>query len=141
MSCDDGRKKFVKHCLILLCLSSWVHLSVSQCGPDGSRPYPPGSSVCPTREEAESMDPHRPPPPQDGGRDGGGGGGGGGMPGIQETPACSNLPCAASLLGDVGKTTVSALKIHVPSPNVASVHFSLGTSRCNRRKCTEKVGY
>eukprot|EP00949_MAST-11_sp_MAST-11-sp1_P003081 g3081.t1 len=58
--------------------------------------------------KAESMDPHRPPPPQDGGRDGGGGGGGGGMPGIQETPACSNLPCAASLLGDVGKTTVSA---------------------------------
>ena len=74
----------------------------AQCTcPDGSAPTfsgpcsggPPTGPDCP------------PPPPG-----GGGGGGDGGTPpppGSTAQPACDSPPCAASLLGDVGSTTVT----------------------------------
>ena len=58
----------------------------AQCGPGGANPYPPGTSTCPAG-------------PSGGAPPGGAGGGGG--------AACVGQPCYASLLGDVGVTTVA----------------------------------
>ena len=68
-------------------------LTDSQCGPDRSRPYPPGVSSCPTRDMGDGMEPHsaNPSPPS----------------GSSSSSACTTPPCAASALGDVGLTTVA----------------------------------
>lgn len=38
--------------------ASLVVNALAQCGPDGTRPYPPGMSDCPTSEMAHGMTPH-----------------------------------------------------------------------------------
>ena len=59
----------------------------AQCGPQADKPYPPGASICPTKDQADAAAPH--------------------MNTGNAVPACSALPCAASLLGDVGFTTTT----------------------------------
>ena len=74
----------------LLSLLSLAPLVASQCGPNKDKPYPPGSSTCPTKNSAGGMAPET-----------------GEAPGGNTASSCSALPCAASLLGDVALTTVA----------------------------------
>ncbi len=72
--------------------------------PDGSTPdFAAGSPPC---TGGPPVGAECPPPPDGGGPPGGGAPPGGDTPG-GNTPACSGNPCPASLLGDVGLTTVT----------------------------------
>ena len=79
----------------------------AQCTcPDGSAPTFSGPGGAPPCSGGPPTGPDCPPPPPGGG----GGGGDGGTPpppGSTAQPACDSPPCAASLLGDVGSTTVT----------------------------------
>jgi len=85
---------------VLLCLL--LGRASAQCGPGGDKPYPPGSSTCPTKDMADQMSAHKPPGGQAPSGQAPSGGGTSGSSG-----SCSSPPCACSLLGDVGLTTVA----------------------------------
>ena len=70
---------------------SFVVSAVAQCGPAKDKPYPPGSTTCPTG-----------PPP-------------GGLNTAVvacKNPTCASPPCAIALLGDVGCTTVAGTETY-----------------------------
>ena len=75
--------RMVQSLLSLVTLQLW--LSSAQCGPDASKPYPPGQTTCPQGPGAT-------------------GGGGSGAP-------ASSSSHAAPMLGDVATTTASGTDV------------------------------
>lgn len=80
--------------VLVFATAATVALVSAQCGPDASMPYPPGTSECPSG-------------PPVGGNTGGDGGNTGNAGGAGAPTATSSH--AASMLGDVGMTTVSGV--------------------------------
>mmetsp|Transcript_44489 Transcript_44489/g.100534 ORF Transcript_44489/g.100534 Transcript_44489/m.100534 type:complete len:387 (-) Transcript_44489:105-1265(-) len=88
--------------LTFLTLLAWQ--AAAQCGPGGTKPYPPGETSCPSL--GDGMGPHT----MSGGMTSGGPGGPGATAtgeSTGQTYTCSAPPCAASLLGKVGLTTAT----------------------------------
>ena len=105
--------------LLVLGIMYKFSLVAAQCGPDQSMPYPPGTTVCPAGPPPGGQAGAKPGAKPGGGAIGGPMGGGGGDPGaggggyaaaqakMGAQQACTKRPCAAALLGDVGRTTVA----------------------------------